>query len=72
MIIQGDINRMDRYKAGLFQHHSLFNTVDYAWRVEPGSEYTCNMFQGDDPFQIMKANNKKIGKLQHHVDFNRA
>ncbi|CAO0797083.1 unnamed protein product [Mucor circinelloides] len=30
-----------RYKAGLFQHHSLFNTVDYAWRVEPGSEYTC-------------------------------
>ncbi|KAK4514231.1 Aminoacyl-tRNA hydrolase [Mucor velutinosus] len=50
-----------RYKAGLFQHHSLFNTVDYAWRVEPGSEYTCDMFQGDDPFQTMKANNKKMG-----------
>ena len=63
---------MDRYKAGLFQHHSLFNTADYVWRVEPGSEYTCNMFQGDDPFQTMKANKKKIGKLQQHVDFNRA
>ncbi|KAG2190165.1 hypothetical protein INT46_002797 [Mucor plumbeus] len=50
-----------RYKAGLFQHHSLFNTVDYVWRVEPGSEYTCNMFQGDDPFQTMKINNKKMG-----------
>ncbi|KAI8637887.1 nucleotide-diphospho-sugar transferase [Parasitella parasitica] len=50
-----------RYKAGLFQHHSLFNTVDYVWRVEPGSEYTCNMFHDNDPFQTMKINNKKIG-----------
>lgn len=58
---------LDRYKAGLFQHHPLFNAVDYAWRVEPGSEYTCDMFQGDDPFQTMKTNNKKIGKFSLQI-----
>ncbi|KAI9480376.1 MAG: nucleotide-diphospho-sugar transferase [Benjaminiella poitrasii] len=54
--------KKNRYQAGLFYHHSLFRDVDYVWRVEPGTSYTCNLFQHDeDPFQTMKSQKKKIG-----------
>jgi alpha 1,2-mannosyltransferase len=49
-----------RYHSGLIFHHPLFRKAQYAWRVEPGSEYTCNM--DEDPFLVMKTNNKKLGK----------
>ncbi|KAI8880641.1 glycosyltransferase family 15 protein [Backusella circina FSU 941] len=48
-----------RYHSGLIFHHPLFRKAQYAWRVEPGSEYNCNM--DDDPFLVMKTNNKKLG-----------
>ncbi|KAI7904913.1 nucleotide-diphospho-sugar transferase [Cokeromyces recurvatus] len=54
--------KQKRYQAGLFYHHSLFNDVDYVWRVEPGSSYSCDLFQQEqDPFQVMQSENKKIG-----------
>lgn len=55
-----------RYNAGLFYLHSLFNDVEYVWRVEPGATYTCDMFQRD-PFQSMKQGNKKIGNKHIHT-----
>ncbi|KAI9303891.1 glycosyltransferase family 15 protein [Cunninghamella echinulata] len=48
-----------RYQAGLFFHHPLFKNVEYAWRVEPGSHYSCDI--DIDPFGVMKKENKKLG-----------
>ncbi|KAI9495273.1 glycolipid 2-alpha-mannosyltransferase-domain-containing protein [Zychaea mexicana] len=49
-----------RYQSGLFVHHPLFRDVDYIWRVEPGSEVTCDMVDYD-PFAYMKKYNKTLG-----------
>ncbi|KAI8886382.1 glycosyltransferase family 15 protein [Backusella circina FSU 941] len=49
-----------RYQTGLFYYHSLFDHVDYVWRVEPGSSYSCDMID-DDPFVAMKTLNKTLG-----------
>ncbi|KAI7848847.1 glycolipid 2-alpha-mannosyltransferase-domain-containing protein [Circinella umbellata] len=49
-----------RYQSGLFIHHPLFNDVEYVWRVEPGSDITCEMMDYD-PFVYMKEHNKTLG-----------
>ncbi|KAI8342164.1 glycosyl transferase [Chlamydoabsidia padenii] len=48
-----------RYQAGLFFNHPLFTNVEYTWRIEPGSMYTCAL--KTDPFLVMKKEGKKIG-----------
>jgi hypothetical protein len=50
-----------RYQAGFFFHHPLFAHVEYAWRIDPGVLYTCAL--GEDPFSIMKKEQKKIGMI---------
>ncbi|KAI8370720.1 nucleotide-diphospho-sugar transferase [Radiomyces spectabilis] len=52
-------HQMLRYQAGLFARHSLFDNVDYVWRVEPGAYYPCDITF--DPFRHMRDNKKKIG-----------
>ncbi|KAI7885378.1 nucleotide-diphospho-sugar transferase [Lichtheimia hyalospora FSU 10163] len=47
-----------RYHAGFFFHHPLLQNVEYAWRVEPGSHYSCIM--DIDPFAELKKNNKTM------------
>ncbi|KAI9252950.1 nucleotide-diphospho-sugar transferase [Phascolomyces articulosus] len=49
-----------RYQSGLAIHHPLFRDVDYLWRVEPGSDITCDMIDFD-PFVYMKKHNKTLG-----------
>ncbi|KAI9314338.1 glycolipid 2-alpha-mannosyltransferase-domain-containing protein [Dichotomocladium elegans] len=51
--------QMLRYQSGLFIHHPLFDYVDYIWRVEPGSSYSCDM--ESDPFRFMYEHNKTLG-----------
>ncbi|KAI8144651.1 nucleotide-diphospho-sugar transferase [Fennellomyces sp. T-0311] len=48
-----------RYHAGFYFHHPLMQNVDYSWRVEPGSYYSCDLM--DDPFFHMKSHNKTVG-----------
>jgi alpha 1,2-mannosyltransferase len=50
-----------RYQSGFFFHHPLLRDVDYAWRLEPGADYSCKM--NEDMFLLMKEQNKKLGKL---------
>ncbi|RCI07121.1 alpha 1,2-mannosyltransferase 2.4.1 [Rhizopus stolonifer] len=51
-----------RYQTGLFFHHSLFDTVEYVWRVEAGTVYACDMLSSvHDPFVAMKLGNRKLG-----------
>ncbi|CDS05165.1 hypothetical protein LRAMOSA07694 [Lichtheimia ramosa] len=47
-----------RYHAGFFFHHPLLQDVEYAWRVEPGSHYSCIM--DIDPFEEMAQKNKTL------------
>ncbi|KAJ8662762.1 hypothetical protein O0I10_001726 [Lichtheimia ornata] len=47
-----------RYHAGFFFHHPLLQNVEYAWRVEPGSDYSCIM--DTDPFVEMEQRNKTM------------
>ncbi|CAO3651800.1 unnamed protein product [Mucor hiemalis] len=58
--ISSHYNKAQRYNAGLFFHHPLFDDVEYVWRLEPGSSYSCNMFQ-NDPFEILHREGKKLG-----------
>ncbi|KAI8374305.1 glycolipid 2-alpha-mannosyltransferase-domain-containing protein [Radiomyces spectabilis] len=51
-----------RYHAGFFFHHPLFANVQYTWRIEPGSVYTCEM--ETDPFQYMYDHKKVLGFTQ--------
>ena len=51
--------RSCRYHAGFYFYHPLMQNVDYSWRVEPGSHYSCDLT--DDPFLQMKSNNKTLG-----------
>lgn len=55
-----------RYQAGLFFHHPLFRNVEYVWRVEPGSSYSCDLVS--DPFLFMKQNNKTLGKGNEKIN----
>ncbi|KAL0093490.1 glycosyltransferase family 15 protein [Phycomyces blakesleeanus] len=48
-----------RYQAGLWFYHPLFRQVEYGWRIEPGSEYSCDI--NEDLFQTMRDKNKKLG-----------
>ncbi|KAI8141346.1 glycosyl transferase [Fennellomyces sp. T-0311] len=52
--------QMLRYQSGLFVHHPLLRDVDYIWRVEPESDYPCDM-EDFDPFVYMQRNNKTLG-----------
>ncbi|KAL0091360.1 glycolipid 2-alpha-mannosyltransferase-domain-containing protein [Phycomyces blakesleeanus] len=60
-----------RYHAGLFFHHTLFQNVDYVWRVESDSQYTCDLVDFD-PFKEMKENNRTIGFALTSKDVPRA
>ncbi|KAI9028145.1 nucleotide-diphospho-sugar transferase [Phycomyces nitens] len=48
-----------RYQAGLWFYHPLLRQVEYGWRVEPGSEYNCDI--AENLFQVMKDKEKKFG-----------
>lgn len=48
-----------RYNAGFYFFHPLFQDVEYSWRVEPGTHYTCDL--QSDPFQRMKQGDKTLG-----------
>lgn len=48
-----------RYQSGFFFHHPLLRDVQYAWRLEPGADYSCQM--DEDMFLLMKEQNKKLG-----------
>ncbi|KAI8365033.1 nucleotide-diphospho-sugar transferase [Choanephora cucurbitarum] len=53
-----------RYQAGFFHYHSLFDQVDYVWRMEPGTTYTCDMLPfKDDPFVTMRSEGRKLGNF---------
>ena len=48
---------MCRYESGFFFRHPLMLNYEFYWRVEPGTEYFCNL--PFDPFHVMKEGNKK-------------
>ncbi|ORX59492.1 nucleotide-diphospho-sugar transferase [Hesseltinella vesiculosa] len=48
-----------RYQSGLFYHHSLFQNVDYVWKMEPGISFPCQLTE--DPIGKMAKMNKSIG-----------
>lgn len=52
--------QMCRYQSGFFMNHELLQNFDYAWRIEPGVSYFCNM-QDEDPFRVMRDGKKKYG-----------
>ena len=59
-IIYGDsisYRHMCRFESGFFFRHPLLASFEYYWRVEPSIELFCDIHY--DPFQMMKANNKK-------------
>ncbi|KAL1922177.1 uncharacterized protein VTP21DRAFT_9716 [Calcarisporiella thermophila] len=48
-----------RFESGFFYRHPLLQDIDYYWRVEPWTDYSCEI--DFDPFRFMKENNKKYG-----------
>ncbi|PWN28992.1 glycosyl transferase, partial [Jaminaea rosea] len=56
---------MCRFQSGFFYRHPLVKDLDFYWRVEPQTRYTCNLTDGTgdffDPFRWMKKHNKKYG-----------
>jgi len=46
-----------RYKSGFFFRHPLLNGYDYYWRVDPKTEFPCDI--DFDPFQFLHENNDK-------------
>ncbi|KAI0031715.1 alpha-1,2-mannosyltransferase, partial [Vararia minispora EC-137] len=45
--------------GGFFYQHPLLQNYKYAWRVDPGTKYTCTLL--DDPFAVMSRGNKTHG-----------
>ncbi|KAI8081377.1 nucleotide-diphospho-sugar transferase [Halteromyces radiatus] len=52
-------HQLMRYQSGIFYHHPLFKSVDYIWKIDPGTSFSCNDM--DDPFKTMQDNNKTYG-----------
>jgi alpha 1,2-mannosyltransferase len=50
---------MCRFNSGFFFRNSLLDDYEYYWRVEPYTEFTCDIEY--DPFMFMKKNKKKYG-----------
>ncbi|KAI8138986.1 nucleotide-diphospho-sugar transferase [Fennellomyces sp. T-0311] len=50
--------KMSRYNVGFIADHPLLQDAEYYWKVQPGSRYVCDL--DGDPFQYMKANDKKL------------
>ncbi|OLY78087.1 putative mannosyltransferase KTR3 [Smittium mucronatum] len=50
---------MSRFFAKFVQSHPLLRNLDYFWRLTSGADYLCDIDY--DPFEYMKANNKKYG-----------
>lgn len=48
---------------GFIAHHPLLKDLEYYWKVQPGSRYTCDI--PTDPFKKMKAKGQKLCKLRH-------
>ncbi|KAI8880146.1 glycosyltransferase family 15 protein [Backusella circina FSU 941] len=53
--------RMTRYAAGYLAYHPLLKDLEFYWKVQPGSLYSCDI--PDDPFQQMKKDSKKFSFL---------
>lgn len=49
---------MCRFNAGLFYHLPIMQNYRYYWRVEPDTEFQCDIFH-TDWFKYMRENNKK-------------
>ncbi|KAK4520605.1 uncharacterized protein ATC70_006483 [Mucor velutinosus] len=50
--------RMTRYNMGFIAHHPLLKDLEYYWKVQPGSRYTCDI--PIDPFKKMKSKSQKL------------
>jgi len=50
---------MCRFFSGFFFHHPLLQNYRYAWRVEPGVHYHCDV--NFDPFVFLHETNKTYG-----------
>ncbi|CEP07838.1 hypothetical protein [Parasitella parasitica] len=46
------------YNMGFIAHHPLLKDLEYYWKVQAGSRYTCNI--PVDPFKSMKAKDQKL------------
>lgn len=46
---------------GFIAHHPLLKDLEYYWKVQAGSRYSCNI--PVDPFKNMKANGQKLCKM---------
>lgn len=55
-------HQMLRYHSGFFFHHPLLRNVEYTWRVETGSDYSCQM--DEDMFLSMKEQKKSLGMFE--------
>lgn len=52
---------LSRYNTGFIAHHPLLKDLEYYWKVQAGSRYTCNI--PHDPFERMKKQSKKLCKF---------
>jgi alpha 1,2-mannosyltransferase len=50
---------MCRFFSGFFFRHPSILKYEYYWRVEPGTQFYCNV--DEDPFRFLKENNKVYG-----------
>lgn len=50
---------MCRFFSGFFFRHELLQGYEYYWRVEPETEYYCDI--REDPFRVLKEEGKKYG-----------
>ncbi|KAL7314967.1 hypothetical protein PS15m_006480 [Mucor circinelloides] len=64
--------RMTRYNMGFIAHHPLLRDLEYYWKVQPGSRYTCDILT--DPFKTMKAKGQKLSfaltMVENHENLN--
>lgn len=50
---------MCRFESGFFFRQPVLEEFDYYWRVEPGTQYYCDIL--DDPFEYMNRTGTKYG-----------
>ncbi|KAI0054087.1 glycosyltransferase family 15 protein [Auriscalpium vulgare] len=48
-----------RFSSGFLSKHPMLDRYQYYWRLEPGSQYPCNILY--DPFKFMQKENKTYG-----------
>ena len=58
---------MCRFNSGFFYQHPLMQEYDYYWRVEPFTEYYCDVYE--DPFTFMRENGKIYGFVMSLYEF---